>query len=772
MAPSSRARRAKQTRLSFTPLPSSSPASKKMEKDHGTRKYAAVVLKGGGKRKRGRIDEVEEDVEGESARFLTAIMWWERHDWTEGCAYFLGTTHKKLQRSKDNSLRVSYGHRRSSSPLPTPEKSSHPRPLHLVQSPTKPQTLESSTSDSESDVLPSAKRRRATRQRKLDFTNHVGGKATTSDEEEGSDNMARSGPSDRLRAGIFGTQHKRDSAGSAETSEEELSSKRRKTRKQAQSSSVKKIRGAREEKSSRSSPLARTTRSKKQTYVELSSDGSEDSDSEESAMTSGRDKQASSPLGLDFGEPETSGDDVPILRSSPMKKRTRASQKPEVYPELSTSEEDVPVSTRKKAKTNNSSRKSKRDVTESEEEEESEEQSPEPVRRRLKKRPRELDEQEQEDLNEDLDFLRSSPPAITPSARGKKLDPRKEALEALKRQRAGQTAIPSSSAAPLRRDMESIAISDDEEEDDNEDDVTSLDDGQDETVPFLGSRGVFREDDEDRDFIADEDLDAPLGAPDIEMPLWASNFSRMKGKELFKYAVEWMVQKKLNPAFKSDDEVYDLAFKKLDDEVRGLAGSKFKSSVWQRDFTVSLEARPEVILTENEGLMSEMLEEKCQACNRSGHPATFNIQFTGRPYHMSTLEPVEEDDDEDEEEEEDVDVETLGQYDSKDRELPPASRIYHVGRFCKDNAITAHALEHWRFHLFEWVVVELEKGKHLKPAKIVERFQWSDKKKTQYANKVLDAMVESGQVKRLYRDFRLEIDMAREKKTGWRGRGI
>lgn len=588
-----------------------------------------------------------------------------------------------------------------------------------------------------------------------------------SDEEEGSDDMVRSGPSDRLRAGLFGTQHKRDSEGSVETSEEEVSSKRRSTRKQAQSSPVKKTRGAGEKKSSRSSPLTRTTRSKKQVYVQLSSDGSDDSDGEEPVVASGQDKRASPPTGLDFGEPETSGDDVPVLRSSPAKKRARATQKPEVYLELSTSEEEVPVSTRKKAKTLSSGRKSKRAATESEEEEESEEESPAPVRRRLKKRPRELDEQEQEDLDEDLDFLRSSPPAITPSARGRKIDPRKEALEALKRQRAGQSAVPSSSGAPLRRDMNSIAISDDEEEDEdeNEDDVTSLDEEEDETVPFLGTRGVFREDDEDRDFIAEEDPDAPLGAPDVEMPLWASNFSRMKGKELFKYAVEWMVQKKLNPAFKSDDEVYDLAFKKLDDEVRGLAGSKFKSSVWQRDFMVSLEGRPEVILTENEGLMSEMLEEKCQACNRSGHPATFNIQFTGRPYHMSTLEPVEEDDDDDEDEEEDVDVETLGQYDSKDRDLPPASRIYHVGRFCKDNAITAHALEHWRFHLFEWVVVELEKGKHLKPAKIVERFQWSDKKKTQYANKVLDAMVESGQVKKLYRDFRLEIDMAREKKV-------
>jgi hypothetical protein len=582
--------------------------------------------------------------------------------------------------------------------------------------------------------------------------------------------MARLGSSGKLRSGLFGTQHKlQELAASVESSEDELVSTRREKKTQAKSSPIKRTRAKREQTTSRSSPLARTTRSKKKTYVELSSSASQ---GEEPAVEEGEKKPGSSTL--DFGEPETSGDDVPALRSSGMKKRPRATQKAEVYVELLSSEDDIPVSTRKKPKTQSSAksrRSGKRVDTESEEEEESAEESPAPVRRRLKQRPRELNEQEQEDLNEDLDFLRSSPPAITPSARARKPDPRKEALEALKRKRAGQNVPPSSSAAPLRRDFQTMAISDDDDDDDDDedddDDVSSVDEWQDEVAPARGARGVFREDDDDRDFIAEDDPNEPLGAPgdlDAEMPLWASNFSRMKGKELFKYAVEWMVQKKLNPAFKMDDEVYDLAFKKLDDEVRGLAGSKFKSAVWARDFMVSLEGRPEVILTESQGLARELLTEKCQACNRSGHPATFDIQFTGRPYHMSTLEPVEDDDgDEDEEEEEDPDI--LGKYDSRDRDLPPASRIYHVGRFCKDNAITAHALEHWRFHLFDWVVVELEKGKHLRPSKIVERDSWSTKKRREYANKVVDGMGESGQIKKLYRDFRMEIDMAREKKV-------
>ena len=99
------------------------------------------------------------------------------------------------------------------------------------------------------------------------------------------------------------------------------------------------------------------------------------------------------------------------------------------------------------------------------------------------------------------------------------------------------------------------------------------------------------QDDEDgEDFIVEDEEDTALGVP--EMPLEFSNLSRMKGRHLFKYVVEWMVQKKLNPAFAMDDDIYDLAFKKLDDEVRGLAGSKFTSSAWTRDFTIALQGRP------------------------------------------------------------------------------------------------------------------------------------------------------------------------------------
>ena len=60
---------------------------------------------------------------------------------------------------------------------------------------------------------------------------------------------------------------------------------------------------------------------------------------------------------------------------------------------------------------------------------------------------------------------------------------------------------------------------------------------------------MFVEDEEDAEFIVEDDPNDTLGAPDVDMPLWASKYSRMKGKDLFKFAVEWMVQKKINPAF-------------------------------------------------------------------------------------------------------------------------------------------------------------------------------------------------------------------------------
>jgi hypothetical protein len=134
-----------------------------------------------------------------------------------------------------------------------------------------------------------------------------------------------------------------------------------------------------------------------------------------------------------------------------------------------------------------------------------------------------------------------------------------------------------------------------------------------------------------------------------------------------------MVQKKINPAFAMDDEVYDIAFRKLDDEVKGLAGSKFTSSAWTERFTRALHARPGILVSDISGVSRSLLEHHCDACNRTNHPATFDIHFSGKPYKESTLEEIsDEDSDEGNEDGQD--------YDSKGRPIASEDVVFHVGR--------------------------------------------------------------------------------------------
>ena len=82
------------------------------------------------------------------------------------------------------------------------------------------------------------------------------------------------------------------------------------------------------------------------------------------------------------------------------------------------------------------------------------------------------------------------------------------------------------------------------------------------------------------------------------------------------------------------DDVYKLAFDRLNDFVKGMGGSKFQSSIWQRQFTVELLGRPELEESQASGLISL---HGCDACNRTSHPATFEVRFTAVSYTHLTL---------------------------------------------------------------------------------------------------------------------------------------
>ena len=81
------------------------------------------------------------------------------------------------------------------------------------------------------------------------------------------------------------------------------------------------------------------------------------------------------------------------------------------------------------------------------------------------------------------------------------------------------------------------------------------------------------------------------------------------------------------------------------------------------------------------------------------------------------------------------------------------------------NARMAHAFAHWRYHLNVWTIGYLENEGYLTPEKIVERDSWNTRKRSDYANRIVDDMEENGEIKRLYRDYKNEITTARTSKV-------
>ncbi|KAF2873560.1 hypothetical protein BDV95DRAFT_567267 [Massariosphaeria phaeospora] len=406
----------------------------------------------------------------------------------------------------------------------------------------------------------------------------------------------------------------------------------------------------------------------------------------------------------------------------------------------------------------------------------------------------ESDSEEPDNLQEELDFLRSSPPADKGrlrSTQAKPKDKRQRALDAYKRRRAA-TGEPSSSAATPGRGRPIIVESDSDlsviDEQDGPDGGAEASEGEDEEEEdgediTTNALDMFIADNEDDEFI-DDDADAPIGAPTeySALPIEFSSLSRAKPRELFKFAVEWMVHKKINPAFAAKDEIYALTFRKLDDEVKGLANSKYSSAAWTTDFTRAIRARPDIEIHEIPQSHKDVLTAHCEACNRKSHPASFEVLLKGKPYHEESLEPLADDSDSESEPEPDSDISSADESETNlngekptlnasGERLPPESKVFSLGSTCKANAQMAHTLRHWRYHLNSWVVDYLVIEGHCTPEKLVERDSWSVRKRTKYANKIVDRMEERGEIKKLHRLYKDQVQYASETsndyKHGW-----
>ncbi|KAF1973899.1 hypothetical protein BU23DRAFT_506140 [Bimuria novae-zelandiae CBS 107.79] len=392
---------------------------------------------------------------------------------------------------------------------------------------------------------------------------------------------------------------------------------------------------------------------------------------------------------------------------------------------------------------------------------------------------------EADELKEDLAFLQSSPLGLG-STQSRAKTGREKALEALKKKRAINSDPPSSSAGRKKP----IVVDSDSESDlkiipeVRDEEVSEAEQSSETDVEDYGATAheALYGNEDDNDFINDDD--APIGVPaEHALPLQFSSLRNAKPRDLFKYAIEWMVQKKINPAFASDDEIYEMTFRKLNDEVSSLASSKYHSSVWTPEFTRAIRARPEIMISNIDPRMRAVMEPHCEACNRKTHPASFELSFTGKPYDKETLEPLaanasDSDSDSDSDSSDasslDSEEESNGEkptYDDRGERIPPESKAFTLGSTCKANAQVAHTLYHWRYHLNSWVLDYLTRQGHCTAEQIVARDKWSVRKRQKFANKVVDEMEKGGEIKRLHHMYRDQVNWAietdNEYRKGW-----
>ncbi|KAL9583884.1 MAG: hypothetical protein Q9212_002448 [Teloschistes hypoglaucus] len=251
---------------------------------------------------------------------------------------------------------------------------------------------------------------------------------------------------------------------------------------------------------------------------------------------------------------------------------------------------------------------------------------------------------------------------------------------------------------------------------------------------------------DEREFVVEDDDDT-VGAPAAldEMPIQFTRHARKKSVEHFRDVVEWMIHNRLNRAFDRHNEVYGIATQKLDQRAQALVGSKFMSATWSAEFSRALKEYPEL---ESIAMNVSLDDQKCEACNRSGHPAKHRLIFSGKPYDRKSLESEFVSSDEE----------------SDDTGQPSPGKtiktVFLLGSHCNANAQTAHALQHWRHALNDDVQEYLRTNGHLKDTKIVQREAWSAKKKEKNANEVVEEMEADGWMHRRHKEFKDNMNAA------------
>jgi hypothetical protein len=273
------------------------------------------------------------------------------------------------------------------------------------------------------------------------------------------------------------------------------------------------------------------------------------------------------------------------------------------------------------------------------------------------------------------------------------------------------------------------------------------------------------------DFIVQDD-DMPIGVPAelLDIPLEFTAHSHKPLKEHFKHAVEWLVQTKINPGFSERRHaLYVMAWRKLDDEVRGLAQSKFASSAWKQDFHLALRARPYIDSVELQRGGLGVLET-CMACGRRNHPATWSITFSGPAYNKNInseefLQDIESDSSSSESGSGSGNEAEGEDYDEDGNAIPSQDKEWVVGAVCNSNAETAHNLIHWKRALLDWVADTLLLEGYMASEKLQERENMKPKKRYKLVDKIIASWTDKGVIRALYSDFKANLETARNKTT-------
>jgi hypothetical protein len=158
---------------------------------------------------------------------------------------------------------------------------------------------------------------------------------------------------------------------------------------------------------------------------------------------------------------------------------------------------------------------------------------------------------------------------------------------------------------------------------------------------------------------------------------------RYSWKNGFYVYVQWVLSCVLEDSMvEVDKDYFGPAVRMMEDAVLSRKELMLRSSVWSEKFKKDLETYPDY----RSWSRGSSLGRDCEACHRSNHPASHEVTLEGSFYDPACP------------------IAAL----REGKETKPA--VYRLGRFCHQRTFLFHQLHHWKYHLFQKIMVRLFGG--------------------------------------------------------------